>query len=73
MTVFDPRLGGKDRHGTQYRDPKTGRFVRVSTKPKEFTFRCKFCGKDRPLDDMRTLTRFFPPLVACRECERKIE
>lgn len=25
--VFDPRLGGKDKHGSKYRDPKTGWFV----------------------------------------------
>jgi hypothetical protein len=70
--VFDPRLGGRGKHGvvgTKYRDPKTGWFV---PRPKELTFRCKFCEKDRPLAEMRMLTRFFPPLPACSECERKI-
>jgi len=40
---------------------------------KEITFRCKFCGKDKSLDEMRTLTRFFPPIVACRDCEKKMQ
>jgi hypothetical protein len=39
---------------------------------REVTFKCKFCGKHKPLAEMRSLTRFFPPLVACRECEKKI-
>jgi len=43
-----------------------------SGETKEVTFKCKYCGKTWPLDDMRTLTRFFPPVVACRDCERKI-
>jgi len=43
-----------------------------SDKTKEITFKCKYCGKDKPLDDMRMITRFFPPLVACRDCERKM-
>jgi hypothetical protein len=39
---------------------------------KEITFKCKFCGKSKPLDEMRVLTRFFPPIVACRDCEKKM-
>jgi hypothetical protein len=38
---------------------------------KEITFKCKFCGQTKPLAEMRTLTRFFPLIVACRECEKK--
>jgi len=70
--VFDLRL---KKSGSQYRNPETGRFI---PRPKEkrnldeITFRCKFCGEEKPLDEMRTLTRFFPPLLACRECERRI-
>ena len=65
--VFDRRL---KKSGSQYRDPRTGRFVSDPGKP--ITFRCRFCGKDKPLDEMRTLTRFMPPLVACRECEKRM-
>ena len=38
---------------------------------KPITFKCKLCGETNLLDEMRFLSRFFPPLVACRECERK--
>ena len=70
--IFDAKLGGKDKHGTRYRDPKTGWFVKDPTKPKEITFKCKFCGNEKPLDEIRSLIRFFPPLIACLECERRI-
>jgi hypothetical protein len=38
----------------------------------EITFRCRYCGKDRKLEDMRVITRFFPPMEVCRECEKEI-
>ena len=69
-SVIDPRMGL--RGGVRYRDPSTGRLVRDPTKPRELTFRCKFCGEEKPLDEITTITRFFPILVACRECKRKI-
>jgi hypothetical protein len=74
-TVFDPRLGGIGGLGSRYRETKTGRFVAGADRkkrPREIMFRCKYCRESKPLDDMRTLTRYFPPLVACRECERKM-
>jgi len=67
QAILDPRLGVKG--GTRYRNPKTGKLV---PDPKEVTFKCKYCGETKPLDDMRTLTRFFPPVVVCRECEKKM-
>ena len=39
---------------------------------KEITFKCRFCGKPKPLDEMTVLTRFFPLIVACRDCEKKM-
>jgi len=42
-------------------------------KAKEITFKCKFCEKSKPLDAMVVLTRFFPPIVACRDCEKKMQ
>jgi hypothetical protein len=41
-------------------------------KDREITFKCKYCGKNKPLEDMRRIDRFSPPLVACRECEKKL-
>ena len=75
--VFDPRLGLQG--GSRYREPRTGRFAPRPDKKspdaigmEAITFRCKFCGEEKPLDEMRTLTRFFPYLTACRECERRV-
>ncbi len=42
------------------------------TEPKEVTFKCKFCDRDKPLDEMTVLTRFSPLVVACRDCEKKM-
>jgi len=37
------------------------------------TFRCKFCGESKPLSEMRVITTFFPPLIACRDCEKEMQ
>ena len=39
---------------------------------KEVTFKCLFCEKSKPLGEMMIITRFFPPMVACRDCEKKL-
>jgi hypothetical protein len=36
------------------------------------TFKCQACGKTRRLEEMRTIKRFFPMLVVCRECEKEM-
>ena len=41
-------------------------------KAKEATFKCKFCEMSKSLDEMVVITRFFPPVVACRDCEKKM-
>ena len=38
----------------------------------EMTFRCRFCERSKPVGEMMVLARFFPPLVACRDCEKKM-
>ena len=40
------------------------------SKEKEITFKCKFCERSRPLNEMVFVARFFPPVVACRDCEK---
>ena len=40
--------------------------------PEELTFRCQSCNKDKLLEEMRVITRFFPLLVVCRDCEKEI-
>ncbi len=43
-----------------------------AAKTKETTFNCKFCQQEKPLAEMAVLSRFFPPMVACQECEKKL-
>jgi len=40
---------------------------------RETTFKCRFCGETRPLGEMIIMTRFFPQIVACRDCEKKMQ
>lgn len=42
-----------------------------SVKSREIAFTCKYCEKSKPLCDMVVITRFSPPLIACKECEKK--
>ncbi|MBI4181213.1 MAG: hypothetical protein HY528_04710 [Chloroflexi bacterium] len=42
------------------------------SKEKGITFQCKFCEKFKALEEMILLTRFSPPLVACRACEKRM-
>lgn len=39
---------------------------------KEITFKCRFCEKTKPLGKMRVITRFFPLIVVCSDCENKM-
>ncbi len=67
--VFDPRLGLQG--GSRCRDSRTGKFApdpNKKRKPKEIMFRCCFCGELKPLEGSRMITRFFPPLAACKAC-----
>jgi hypothetical protein len=41
-------------------------------KTKEITFECKFCGGTWQLEKMINLTWFFPPVIACRDCTKKM-
>jgi hypothetical protein len=36
-------------------------------------FKCRFCGETKPFDEMRIMTRFFPQVIACRVCEKKMQ
>jgi transcription elongation factor Elf1 len=34
------------------------------------TFKCPNCEQYKPISEMVTVTRFFPMLLVCRECEK---
>jgi len=38
----------------------------------ELTFKCKLCGKVKPLSQLREVRRFFPVIAACSECDDKM-
>lgn|GEM_PF-1400689 len=42
------------------------------TENQEIMFRCRFCGQSRPLKEMVRINRYYPPQVACFECERQM-
>ncbi len=39
---------------------------------REINFKCAHCHKSQPLEDMRIVTRFFPLVTVCRECEKDV-
>lgn len=39
---------------------------------REITFKCKICGKIKPLNQLREMRRFFPLIVACADCDDKM-
>lgn len=38
----------------------------------EIKFKCRVCGRERPIHEMRTVTRFVPVLTACEECAKRL-
>ena len=40
--------------------------------PGEITFRCQRCESYKRLEEMRVITRFFPLLVVCRDCQKEM-
>lgn len=41
-------------------------------KPREITFKCQRCEKDKPLKDMVSISRFRPVLIVCRDCAKEM-
>ncbi len=51
---------------------------RSETKPRksasgEVTFKCRLCEKQKPISQMKVITRFRPVIVICRDCEKGIQ
>lgn len=38
----------------------------------EIRFKCRLCEQEKPLHEMRTVTRFIPALVVCRDCAKTL-
>ena len=41
-------------------------------KPAEIKFKCQRCNQMNNLEDMRTVTRFVPILIVCKDCEKEM-
>jgi hypothetical protein len=60
---------------------KRGHFVKgnvpwnksVDSSQRRIIFNCQFCGKSKPIEEMRIVGRFSPPLPACRDCWKLLE
>jgi hypothetical protein len=35
-------------------------------------FKCQNCGREKPISEMRTVTRFVPMLIVCQDCARTL-
>jgi len=40
---------------------------------REIIFTCKYCGAQKPIEEMEVARRFSPPLVVCRDCWKLLE
>ena len=40
--------------------------------PVKINFTCRCCERQKPIEEMRVITRFFPVLVVCQNCEKEM-
>ncbi len=33
-------------------------------------FKCKICGAEKPIEEMKVYRQYFPFMVVCKECEK---
>lgn len=38
----------------------------------EVKFKCRLCEKEKPITEMKAITRFRPAVVVCRDCEGQV-
>jgi hypothetical protein len=38
--------------------------------PKAITFKCQFCGENKPLADLLMMRQYYPILSACKDCAK---
>ena len=46
---------------------------RLDSTQRGITFTCTFCRKQKPIEEMMSVTRFFPPLIACGDCWKLLD
>jgi hypothetical protein len=40
--------------------------------PPEITFKCRICEAQKPISEMKIITRFRPVITVCQDCEKRI-
>jgi len=38
----------------------------------EVMFKCRLCEKEKPISEMKIITRYRPIVVVCRDCEKDL-
>jgi hypothetical protein len=38
----------------------------------EVTFKCRRCEAEKPISEMKIVTRFRPVMVVCQDCEKEV-
>ena len=38
----------------------------------EVMFKCRLCEKEKPISEMKIITRFRPVMVVCQACEKSV-
>jgi hypothetical protein len=51
--------------------------TKIAKQPKkenvtEVSFKCRLCEKEKPISDMKLISRFRPVVVVCRDCEKNL-
>ncbi len=49
-----------------------GRSKAKTQAPQEITFKCRLCEAQKPITEMKIITRFRPVVIVCQDCEKGI-
>jgi transcription elongation factor Elf1 len=47
---------------------KTEKKVVEVVPEKEITFKCKFCGEEKPFCELVVMRQYYPQIAACKKC-----
>jgi hypothetical protein len=53
-------------------DKETKEAEKTTVKDVKVTFKCQCCNRNRPLKEMRRITRFLPVMIVCQECDKAL-
>jgi hypothetical protein len=53
--------------------PKTEAKAKKEATSAGVNFKCRLCGKQKPIADMRIVKRYRPVIFVCHECEKTLQ